>query len=331
MTFPFDKISVKQVTDFSEAIADASFMDIEFIKQKYERNSPNFADTIEFLRQSDLVTLSGSEIIPNKDYEAFLDQFKKSARPKEAVRELMLPRLLSRRSSFSNYVQEFLSNFRLRDERYEFAPTTSQNLEYSGLRNLLIDLDFLSVDPALAAYVIVFEDFLTYVEPSHSSPMSLAEFLATQRRREQIGGAAELQVIEYEKERLSRFPNLAARIEHVAVTDVSAGYDIRSFHGTLDYGGEPIARFIEVKAVSRCDYGFVWTRNEIEKSRLYRQDYYLYLLPVKGRSGFDKEGLRLIQDPFFNVYMNEDVWARTAESLSFSTCDDSDIHNPACF
>ena len=76
---------------------------------------------------------------------------------------------------------------------------------------------------------------------------------------------------------MSQLPDLVKKIEHTALRDVSAGYDIKSFDGKLGEDENPIQRYIEVKAVSSQDYGFNWTRNEIEKSEYYNQDYYLYL------------------------------------------------------
>ncbi|MCX5991884.1 MAG: DUF3883 domain-containing protein [Chloroflexi bacterium] len=214
-------------------------------------------------------------------------------------------------------MREFLAHFQLRDGRYEFTPTSSQNLEYSGLRNLLIDLDFLYADPVEVRYAVDYDAFQEYLEAHSTRGLSLAQFQSVQNRREEIGRAAELQVIEYEKQRLSQFPDLASRIEHIALKDVSAGYDIMSFNWKCADSATATPRLIEVKAVSPSRYSFMWTRNEMRKSMLDGEKYYLYLLPVKGKNTFDQEGLRIIQDPYTNLYMNDKEWSRTIELLSF--------------
>ena len=126
-----------------------------------------------------------------------------------------------------------------------------------------------------------------------------------------------------EKKRLSQFSRLAGRIEHTAIKNVAAGYDIKSFDGELNENGNDVQRYIEVKAVSLWDYGFNWTRNEIEKSKYYSKDYYLYLLPVMSTNKFDLESLKIIRDPYSNVYKNENEWIRTDELLAFSLSKDS--------
>jgi len=106
------------------------------------------------------------------------------------------------------------------------------------------------------------------------------EFLKIQQKKEEIGRAAELRIIEYERERLCQLPDLAKNIVHTADRDVTAGYDIKSFETRSNEDGNSISRFIEVKAVSLLDYRFYWTRNEIEKSKYYQDKYFLYLLPI---------------------------------------------------
>ena len=119
-----------------------------------------------------------------------------------------------------------------------------------------------------------------------------------------------------ERQRLSLFPHLIERIEHMADWDIAAGYDVKSFEATQQE--DPIPRLIEVKAVSPWNYRFNWTKNEIEISKLHQQTYYLYLVPVLGMQIFDFEGLRVIRNPYSNVYKNKKEWLRSCELLSFS-------------
>jgi hypothetical protein len=98
---------------------------------------------------------------------------------------------------------------------------------------------------------------------------------------------------------------------------VNAGYDIKSFEISSQETNY-IPRYIEVKAVSIIDYQFYWSRNEFEKSEILRQNYYLYLLPVKDKNNFDIENLKIINDPYKNILNNKDRWIKTVESLGFS-------------
>lgn len=315
----FEEISVDQILVLSKTLAQSSLTHKEFVEAKYSRSAPNFDHTVEFLRELGLVAIRRNQIVIKPRYQAFLQELTKSRRPKEAVRELILGYLLTKRTPFSDYTNRFMSNFHFKHGRYEFAPTTSERLEYSGLRNFLIDLGFLYLAPSEMKYVIADNYTPAYSQLVKSYEVSPEEFLAIQERKGEIGRAAELRIIEYEKERLSQFPQLAARIEHIAATDVTAGYDIRSFD--CDNGTDPTPRFIEVKAVSAWDYGFNWTRNEIETSRLFHRSYCLYLLPLSRKKQFDVVGLRIIRDPYANVYRNRGQWTRRYELLAFALSD----------
>jgi len=146
--------------------------------------------------------------------------------------------------------------------------------------------------------------------------VSERNFKKIQNMKEKIGRAAEEAVLEYEKARLSKFPHVADKIEHIAIKDVSAGYDIKSYERHAEGGFTP--RLIEVKAVSSWDYHFYWTKNEIETSRLNGTDYYLYLLPVYTKNEFDLKNMKQIKDPFTNVYNNNKMWTPTIETISYA-------------
>src|SRR5205823_5962163 len=132
---------------------------------------------------------------------------------------------------------------------------------------------------------------------------------------EQFGHDAEIAVLRFERHRLRNYPAVAARIEHVGVTDVSAGYDILSFTETSSTGAFA-DRLIEVKAVSVINWHFYWSRNELEAARKLGRNYFLYLVPAC-KNGFDIANVRIIQNPFKRIYLNTESWFRQEELLSF--------------
>ena len=54
---------------------------------------------------------------------------------------------------FAHSVEEFLSKFKLNHNHYEYQPSTSDNLKFSGIRNLFIDLDIIYYERQDAKYV----------------------------------------------------------------------------------------------------------------------------------------------------------------------------------
>ena len=321
----FEKISVNQILALSEIISESDLLQMEFLERKYLRRAANFSETLNLLQELDLIKIIELMIVPRTRYKIFLEKLTKSPQQKLILKKFIVNCILDQKTSVSDYLFRFLSQFRYSTGQFEFAPSFSQKLEYSGLRNFLMDLEFLYLDQTETKYVISDGYSAIYSELIQSHHLSLDEFFQIQQKKSEIGTAAELQIFEYEKQRLSQFPDLAKRIEHTALKDVMAGYDIKSFDEILDESGSPSHRFIEVKAVSHWNYQFHWTMNEIKKAREFCLNYYLYLLPVLGKKSFDLEGLKIIRDPISNVYNNSNNWSRMDEVISFSLIKDDEI------
>ena len=186
---------------------------------------------------------------------------------------------------------------------------------FGGLRNLLLELEFLDYDFDGTRYWIAAQHLPLFLEArstSCASPVELRQILSL---REKLGHDAELEVFRYETSRLENRPDLARRIRHVASWDVGAGFDISSFT-LLANRGRFSRRLIEVKAVSPHDFKFFWSRHEIETARIYGSDYFLYLLPVS-KGGFEIQNMRIIQNPFERVYLKDESWFRQEELVSF--------------
>ena len=203
------------------------------------------------------------------------------------------------------------------DQKYEFKPYTAQRLKYSGLRNFLIDLGFLNYNSAQKKYIILDDNFLIYLKIRKRHQLSLDKFLKVVQKQDKISKAAELEIIKYEKNRLSKSPHLAEKVEHVSVKNVLAGYDIKSFTERVGKNSKPSPRYIEVKAVSLRNYRFFWTRNEIECAKLHGKNYYLYLVPFLSSNKLDLDNIVIIKNPYLNVYRKKDKWLRKVELIEF--------------
>ena len=319
----FEKISAHQVLVFSEVVSESSLLQREFVESKYLRSASNFAETFEFLQGLSLVESKDREIVLKPEYQEFLKDLREARDRGEIGKKFLIDHFVKLINCFSEYLNGFLSQFHLANGQYELAPSVSERLKYSGLRNFLIDLEFLYLNASETEYIIAEDYSLAYAELRGRYQLSPDEFLKMQHEKEKIGKAAEREILEFEKERLSEFPQLVKRIEYTALEDVSAGYDIKSYDAKLNENGSAVPRFIEVKAVSARDYKFNWTRNEIEKSKLYRQNYYLYLLPVIGNKKFDLKSLKVIRDPYPNIYKGRNEWTCTCEVLTFSLAEGS--------
>jgi len=309
--FKFEKISLKQIKVLSKIIAKSTLKEREFIKEKYLKMSSNFEDTVEFLNMIGLIATGRNKISPLPLYQSILKKEKE-------MEKFLVENFIVQKNPLTEYLFEFFSLFRLINKRYEFKPNTAQRLKYSGLRNFLIDLGFLSYKSAHKKYVISDEYFPVYSELRKRDQLSLDKFLKIIQKQDKISKAAELEIIRYEKNRLSKFPHLAKKVEHISEKNVLAGYDIKSFTEKDEKNISPSPRYIEVKAISLRKHRFFWTRNEIDSAKLYKQNYYLYLVPVLSSKKFDINNMIIIKNPYQNVYKNKKNWFRRIELIEFS-------------
>lgn len=262
-----------------------------------------------------LVKLNANTISASRPFMKIIEIINSGEFFEDELSELIITKLIFERRSCPNLIKEFLSF--CSPQGYEIELPLDQRLRFSGLRNLLIELDFLSQNEGKRTYQVSEHHALTYLESIEPVKLSRQQFEFIHQARENFGRTGELEILKYEQDRLAEHPDLISKIQHVAETDIGAGYDIRSF--TIDPNSKEIApRFIEVKVVSLLNYRFFWTRNEIAQAKDLKNNYYLYLLPVRGKN-FAPESLQIIQNPLINICNNhQSGWAQTIEVLSFS-------------
>ncbi len=183
-------------------------------------------------------------------------------------------------------------------------PPISDRLDDSGLRNLLIDMRVVAYRAADDVYLLEEVGVELYVWAKDlQRPVSRKKFEADVKQKEELGSAAELAVLEYEKNRVGA--QWLSKVEHVSARLPFACYDIKSV--TLqDEGAVP--RYIEVKAVAADSHQFYWTASEVEAARLLRAKYFLYLLPVVAGAGFDLARMMVVEDAYTSVYQNSQAW-----------------------
>lgn len=101
------------------------------------------------------------------------------------------------------------------------------------------------------------------------------DWAVREKKNRELGLAGELAVIESEKQRLiaAGRQDLAERVDHIALVQSSAGYDVRSF----DTDGSE--RFIEVKTTTQGKSApFYISLNEVFVSSQLRDRYWIYRL-----------------------------------------------------
>jgi hypothetical protein len=292
-------------------LAETKIHQLSYIKDKYLENGLWFDETLSFLEDLQITKIVSKELIPSKS-------FFKSFSTLSNFKEQLLLVLISSRGTIYDYTKAFLINFRKEKGEIFFNPTQTEKIKYSDIRNLLQELEFVFIDQKNDNYFINSNQhnlFLEFICKKGITSETLKDRL---EENDDIGFKAESKVIEYELNRLTNIVFDRNDIEHTSNINALAGYDIKSYENYLDNNLQKVERFIEVKAVSITDYRFYWTRNEIEIASILGSSYYLYLLPVLSKYTFDLKNLKIIKDPFTNVYLNLKEWIKTEECSSFA-------------
>jgi hypothetical protein len=121
-----------------------------------------------------------------------------------------------------------------------------------------------------------------------------------------LGNNAEKLILENEKSFLIN-SGIDKKPIHIAMEDVSAGYDILSFRKENDIIREI---YIEVKPVSLSDYQFHLSTSEYQTALKFNSNYFIYLLPVDYSlyEGFDLNRVLRINNIKENIFENKIDW-----------------------
>ena len=308
----FENLKYRQIRTLIDVLNGVKEKNVELIRKRHKAASENFDGAKDFLKELKLLRERNGSLSISKAFHVSGNEHLSD----DTLKGLLLNELLTTRSSLSNDVKPYLDNFKVARSSFEYKPTTASRVRESGIRNFFIELDLIEHDRASGAYRIKekhFDSFEAYLNRKKLSPKELAFIL---KKKDDLGKAAELKVLRYEQERLAGHPELLTKIDHVALDDVMAGYDILSWE-TEHQKGKAVPRYIEVKAVRKTDSRFYWSRNEVEKAKELAGRYYLYLLPVIGSKVFDMDGLEIIPNPIARVFDNPKNWNRRVETYLF--------------
>ena len=309
----FRNLKYQQVKVCVDVLNATKAKKLEVIKRRHADASENFDAVNQFLKDLDLLREENENLSMSKNLEPSGNRQWSDNELKGLLRKA----LLNTRGPLSSDVQAYFDNFKIAGNEYVYEPITASRLKESGIRNFSMELDLVEHNPELGSYKIKDKHlhlFEAYLKGKALTPKELALNL---KKKEKLGKEAEVEVLRYERERLAGHPELLAKIEYIASKDVTAGYDILSWE-TGRREDRPVPRYIEVKAVSPTDSSFYWSRNEIEKARQFKTQYFLYLLPVIDRKPFDTSNLEIIPDPTIQIFDNRKEWNRQVETYLFS-------------
>lgn len=295
----FENVRLHNVRVMLDLLSEGDLREKEYLRRRYTERARHFDATLAFLKHSDIVDEHGKVLQPTRNGR--VAELRGRALP-----QVLLQRLIEGNSPYRDEVMSYLRQFRVIDGRAVYRPTTEQRSPESELRNFFMELGVVFYDKTNGQYELATDHYSLYLLAVRSaSPTRPSEVRKGRKDNEDIGFAAEIAIMGFERERVGK--RFADRVRHVAATDASAGYDIESV--TVQAEDQLSPRFIEVKAVSPEDYRFYWSANELAMAQSLRSWYHLYLLPTNAHGAFRIELLRIIRDPHIAVLGRPDEWS----------------------
>lgn len=287
-----------QLTVFVDILRRATVRHASFVESIYNERARHFHETLQFLSEIGWVREEAGELALAGRAAAVQTEQLHPYRAVEGIAETPGP--------YRTILADYLTEFRVDNGNIVHRPSAQSRLEQSAVRNFLIQVGIVTHETEEDAYILNghFAHLYLWAKNIHGAT-SKSELVRRASERDHLGTSAEIAVLGFEKERLG--PEWSAHVEHVSANNPGACFDIKSL--SID-SGEPVPRFIEVKAVSADSYQFFWTAGEVEAASLLREKYFLYLIPPSGRDQFDLSKMQIIEDPYNTVYRNSDAWVK---------------------
>lgn len=283
----------------------------DYIKNVYREKSTHFDENLDFLCKVNLLCVNRNRITFNKKFGRFK---KKKSLNENEIKEAIIEQISTNKRFFNSHIKPFLIHFNLIENDIIFELIGRNLTRFSAIRDFLVDLEI--VDFEKSTRICRFNNRFTYLFEFATRRKSLSpnHLKKIRDKQEKLSSQAEKFVFEIEKSKFSSNVKLQKKIELTAAYNINAGYDIKSFEIV---GGVIEDKFIEVKSVSKNDYRFFFTKNEMRIAKLKKNEYHLFLLPVLENCKFDIENAIVIRNPMKYLYNENNNWPREIEVVSF--------------
>jgi len=178
-------------------------------------------------------------------------------------------------------------------------------LEDQNFLNLLLQLEILIDKKDVIELSHQYIDFLETVVSETVTVITPDALEKSEAEKKEISKISEEYVLKNESSRLisTNAAKQSKNINHVALKNVAAGYDIASFDGKDSQNHD---RFIEVKAGKRTPIRFFLSRNEFETAKRLKGRYYVYYVCMEDKKPrelyiFSDPTQGIMKDPKFII------------------------------
>lgn len=302
-TSAFEGLQWSQILKLVDLLRESNLQIYSHIEKRYKERGSHFAQTLAFLTRIGLIKQHKGTLVLQEQLLGMnnID-----------LNSVVLDRFIFSKSKYSSEVAHYMSKYTFSETTVSYRSNELVRSKESAVRNFLMEMGVISYVRHEDNYAVSSDHLNFYVQMREKSmycpPLRV---ISGAEDRNQIGLSAEHAVIASEKERVGQ--ELSRYVQHVALRNAAAGYDILSV--AADTPTDTKARYIEVKAVSSMSFQFYWTRNEVQVAHLLGPLYYLYLVPIETDRGICRDRFVIIPDPYAYVISSEDKWVVKSDVL----------------
>ena len=282
-----------------ELIGNTKVVETELLERRFRERAQNFEAVLKFMNALEALVIRRTNVCCTNEFDEMREALK---RGKHVFARYIAVRGVESRTVFGRQFEDVIRKFSLKHGQACLALDGLAGTLYSA-RNFLLDTGALQFDYQSGTYRINDWFYRVFIRVRYTRGTTPERLNSVNEEKAKIGNVAELAVFKHECEAVGHKD--AQNVIHVALENVSAGFDIASVRRE-ENTGEPRFRMIEVKAVSLRDWSFTMTKNEVRVARENENAYFLYLVPViRGEPQIEK--MDIIRNPAKNL-LDESKW-----------------------
>src|ERR1035437_1950996 len=130
------QISFREIKILWSVLHGLSLARADFVRAKFLQDALHYSDVTDFLKQLGLLHEAKDRISRNANL----------GETDEEIKSALIQRLFDRNTSYRLHINEFLGHFESVDGKFEVLMDSERRRRFGGLRNLLLELEFLDHD-----------------------------------------------------------------------------------------------------------------------------------------------------------------------------------------
>jgi hypothetical protein len=183
----------------------------QFVETTYGGQARHFRETLQFLKDIGWVREQGDELVLTDDGGAAGNLAQDDAQ----IRNRLVEAMVAETSPYQVLVADYVRQFKMTDSDLVCRSPISDRLQKSPLRNFLMDVRVVTYRPADDLHVLEEYGVELYVWARNLKRATSRNRLQSRaKQKEELGFAAELTTLDYEKHRVGEM--WASKVEHVS-------------------------------------------------------------------------------------------------------------------